>query len=169
LIGRHLAVAILASCVRPIGTANETKSQGNQDILDSKTATFTGFPHGKDIVEGGVQLYKEGSTVPVNGFTYEVKSCGENIDAGAGSGTYTVKGTGNYESGVATDTYAQTTKDVTVTVLKAQPVPATVSGLGWSYDGTERRLVVAEGAVAGVVTTAVAGAGAVLAGWRRRR
>ena len=51
----------------------------------SKTATFTGFPYGKDFVEGGVQLFKEGSTEPVSGFTYEVKSCGENIDAGTGA------------------------------------------------------------------------------------
>ena len=38
----------------------------------SKSATFTGFAFGKDFVTGGVQLFKEGSDTPIEGFTYEV-------------------------------------------------------------------------------------------------
>ena len=48
----------------------------------SKAQSFTGFPFGADFVKGNAKLFKEGSSTPLDDFTFEVKSTGANTNAG---------------------------------------------------------------------------------------
>jgi len=94
----------------------------------SKSATFTGFAFGKDFVTGGVQLFKEGSDTPIEGFTYEVVSCGENINAGTGAGTYTVTGKGNF-TGELSGSFDIAMADFGAVAFAVRPTNPTYTGV----------------------------------------
>ena len=91
-------------------------------------------------------------TVPETGggtISYAVKAGSEGyIDVNASTGALTIKAVPPTDgkayvtvTAVETDTYAQTTKDVTVTISKAASVPATVVANSRPYDRTEQPLV----------------------------
>ena len=80
--------------------------------------------------------------------SYAVKTGRDCIGVDSSTGALTIKKAGTATVAVtatATETYAQTTKDVDVTILKADAAPATITESEWTYDGTNRRLVIAEG------------------------
>ncbi len=77
--------------------------------------------------------------------SYAVKEGSEDyIDVDTSTGALTIKKAGTavvIVTAAETDTYAQATKEVTVTINKANAVAATVTANNRAYDGTEKDLV----------------------------
>ena len=81
--------------------------------------------------------------------SYAVKEgSGDYIDVDATTGALTIKKVGTATvvvTAAETDTYAQTTKEVTVTINKANAVAATVTANSSTYDGMDKPLVTVTG------------------------
>ena len=81
--------------------------------------------------------------------SYAVKDgSGDYIDVDASTGALTIKKVGTATvivTAAETSTYAQATKEVTVTINKANAVAATVTANNRTYDGTEKPLVTVTG------------------------
>ena len=81
--------------------------------------------------------------------SYAVKDgSAEYIDVNSSSGALTIKKVGTATvvvTAAETDTYAQTTKEVTVTINKANAVAATVTANSSTYDGMDKPLVTVTG------------------------
>ena len=91
----------------------------------SGEAIFTGFPCGKDFLRGNPMLFKQDLSEALEGFTYEVKSTGENITAGAG--TYTVMGTGKF-TGELSGTFDNGEADFSKVDFTTNPTEAVYTG-----------------------------------------
>ncbi len=85
--------------------------------------------------------------------SYAVKDGSEDyIDVDTATGALTIKKAGTATvvvTAAETSTYAQATKEVTVTVNKANATPATVTANNRTYDGTEKPLVTVTGEASG--------------------
>ena len=97
---------------------------------------------------------KVSATTNGNGaISYAVKDgSGDYIDVNASTGALTIKKVGTATvvvTAAETDTYAQATKEVTVTINKANAAAATVTANSRTYDGTEKPLVTVTGTPTG--------------------
>ena len=112
-------------------------------ISDKGTQTITA----SDVTASyGVTSKKVTATTSGNGtISYAVKSGSEEyIDIDATTGVLTIKKIGTATviiTAAETDTFAQATKEVTVTITKAAATPATVTANNRTYDGTDKTLV----------------------------
>jgi len=119
-----------------IGSATVTVSdKGTQTITASDvTATY-----------GDTNKKVEATTDGNGAISYAVKDgSADYIDVDASTGTLTIKKVGTATvivTAAETATYAKATKEVTVTINKANAVAATVTANNRTYDGTDKPLV----------------------------
>ena len=112
-------------------------------ISDKGTQTITA----SDVTASyGDTSKKVTATTSGNGtISYAVKSGSEEyIDIDATTGVLTIKKIGTATviiTAAETDTFAQATKEVTVTITKAAATPTTVTANNRTYDGTDKTLV----------------------------
>ena len=141
--------------------ALDTKSI-NVTISDKDTQTITA----SDVTASyGDTSKKVTATTSGNGtISYAVKSGSEEyIDIDATTGVLTIKKIGTATViiiAAETDTFAQATKEVTVTINKAGAVAATVTANNRTYDGTDKPLVNVTGTATGGTMQYVLGANA---------
>ena len=112
-------------------------------ITDKQTQTITASDVTATYGDTGVKI--EASTTGDGALSYAVKDgSADYIDVDASTGALTIKKVGTVAVIVAaeeTATHAQATKEVTVTIDRANAVAATVTANNRIYDGTEKPLV----------------------------
>ena len=120
-------------------------------ISDKGTQTITASDVTATFGETGKNV--EATTNGNGAISYAVKDgSADYIDVDASTGALTIKKAGTATvvvTAAETGTYAQATKEVTVTISKANAVPATVTANNRTYDGTEKPLVNVTGEATG--------------------
>ncbi|WP_081674497.1 Ig-like domain-containing protein [Butyrivibrio sp. VCD2006] len=120
------------------GSAKVTVSAKQTQTITAENVTAAYGDTGKSI---------EASTSGDGTLSYAVKS-GDAVTVNETTGALTIVKAGSAVITVTaseTDTYAQATKEVTVTINKANAVAATVTANNRTYDGTEKSLVTVTG------------------------
>ena len=124
------------------GSAKVTVSAKQPQTITAENVTANYGDTGKSI---------EASTSGDGTLSYAVKS-GDAVTVNETTGALTIVKAGSAVITVTaseTATYAQATKEVTVTINKANAVPATVTANNRTYDGTEKPLVTVTGTPTG--------------------
>ena len=118
------------------GSATVTVCDKNTQTITAENVTVTFGETGKKV---------EATTDGNGAISYAVKDgSGDYIEVNASTGTLTIKKVGTATvvvTAAETSTYAQATKEVTVTINKANAVAATVTANNRTYDGTDKPLV----------------------------
>lgn len=118
------------------GSATVTVSDKSTQTITASDVTATYGDTGKKV---------EATTDGNGAISYAVKDgSGDYIEVNASTGALTIKKVGTATvivTAAETATYAQATKEVTVTINKANAVAATVTANSRTYDGTDKPLV----------------------------
>ncbi len=122
------------------GSATVTVSDKSTQTINASDVTAT---------YGDTDKKVEATTDGNGAITYAVKDGGADyIDVDASTGALTIKKVGTATvivTAAETSTYAKATKEVTVTINKANAVAASVTANNRTYDGTEKPLVTVTG------------------------
>ncbi|MBR4207591.1 MAG: hypothetical protein IKQ88_03260 [Lachnospiraceae bacterium] len=134
-------------------SANYSISYTNGTLTIRNKGTQTISAENVTAIYGDTDKKVEATTNGNGAISYAVKDDSvDYIDVDASTGALTIKKVGTATvvvTAAETGTYAQATKEVTVTINKANAVAATVTANNRTYDGTEKTLVTVTGTPTG--------------------
>lgn len=132
---------------------NYTTYTGSATVTVSDKGTQTINASDVTVTYGDTDKKVEATTDGNGAISYAVKDGSTDyIDVDTSTGALTIKKVGTATvvvTAAETDTYAQATKEVTVTINKANAVTATVTANNRTYDGTDKPLVNVAGEATG--------------------
>ena len=136
-----------------VTAANYTTYTGSAKVTVSAKQTQTITAENVTANYGDTDKKVSATTNGNGAISYAVKDgSGEYIEVNSSTGALTIKKVGTATvivTAAETSTYAQATKEVTVTISKADSTAATVTANNRTYDGTEKPLVTVTGAPTG--------------------